>query len=151
MTSSKWKVIIYMPYINDTSLKIFFLFLKLRMEPEMTEPIGVVDLSRFRLVDIFSAVKDVILYFFPSSNSCHIVVLTTVALEIGLDCSNAYMLYTGGGGGYPKISKNNFRKMGQDGEGWVACKSCAIQSRVFFRKKFQGGKPMFQEIKGGGA
>ena len=85
------RVIIYCRTYEACSM--IYMFLKSRLGAEMTEPCGAVDLSRFRLVDMFCActttsVKNAILQSFCSTNSKLRVVVATVAFGMGLDCPN---------------------------------------------------------------
>ena len=85
------RVIIYCRTYEACSM--IYMFLKSRLGAEMTEPSGAVDLSRFRLVDMFCActttpVKNAILQSFCSTNSTLRVVVATVAFGMGLDCPN---------------------------------------------------------------
>ena len=57
----------------------------------MTEPIGIRDLAKFRLEDMFTActtasVKERILQSFGSPSSILRVVVATIAFGVGLDC-----------------------------------------------------------------
>ena len=61
----------------------------------MTEPIGIHDLARFRLVDMFTActtsnVKSKILELFGVPDSNLRVVVATIAFGMGLDCPNIH-------------------------------------------------------------
>ena len=85
------KVIIYCRTYDSCSM--IYLYFKARLQREMTEPIGCVDLARFRLVDMFTActtqtVKEVILTEFCKPNGNLRVVVATVAFGMGLDCPN---------------------------------------------------------------
>ena len=83
------RVIIYCRTYDMCSM--IYLFFKSQLGPERTEPVGTVDLARFRLVDMFTActtanVKTTILESFSKSNSNLRIVVATVALGMGLDC-----------------------------------------------------------------
>ena len=57
------------------------------------QPIGAPDLSRFRLIELFTActhkrVKDTILETFSDLHGTLRVVIATVAFRMGLDCPN---------------------------------------------------------------
>ena len=85
------RVIIYCRTYEACSM--IYLFLKSRLRAEATEPIGAVDLARFRLIDMFcacttSAVKRTILELFCTSQSNLRVIVATVAFGMGLDCPN---------------------------------------------------------------
>ena len=85
------RVIIYCRTYETCSM--IYLFLKSRLGAEITEPIGTVDLARFRLVDMFTActtatVKRTILELFCKSDSNLRIVVATVAFGMGLDCPN---------------------------------------------------------------
>lgn len=85
------RVIIYCRTYDTCSM--VYLYIKSSLGPESTDPIGTVDLSRFRLVDMFcacttSTVKDSILESFRNSESVLRVVIATIAFGLGLDCPN---------------------------------------------------------------
>ncbi len=85
------KVIIYCKTYDSCSM--IYLYFKSRLQEEMTEPVGFVDLARFRLVDMFTAcatqpVKDSILTEFIKPNGKLRIVVGTVAFGMGIDCPN---------------------------------------------------------------
>ena len=70
-----------------------YLFFKSKLWAEITEPIGAVDLARFRLLDMYTActtsnVKETILELFCKSDSNLRIVVATIAFGMGLDCPN---------------------------------------------------------------
>ena len=80
---------------------MLYLYFKARLGSESTEPIGVVDIARFRLVDMFTActissVKESILRMFCEDSVLRIVV-ATVAFGMGLDCPNVRHIVHWGG------------------------------------------------------
>ena len=84
------RTIIYCSSYDACSM--LYLYFKARLGSESTEPIGVVDIARFRLVDMFTActissVKESILRMFCEDSVLRIVV-ATVAFGMGLDCPN---------------------------------------------------------------
>lgn len=78
-------VIIYCRTYETSSM--VYLYIKSSLGPESTDPIGTVDLSRFRLVDMFcacttSTVKDNIIESFCNSESVLRVVVATIAFGL---------------------------------------------------------------------
>ncbi len=85
------RVIIYCRTYDSFSM--IYMYMKSRLQKEMTEPIGSRNLSRFRLVDMVSAgttpdVKETILQSFCQVDGLLCVVIATVAFGMGLDCPN---------------------------------------------------------------
>ena len=83
------KLIIYCRTYDSCTM--IYLYLRSRLQEEMTEPIGERDLSPFRIVDMFTActtmdVKEDILETFCLKDSILRVVVATVAFGMGLDC-----------------------------------------------------------------
>ena len=75
-----------------------YLFLPSRLGEEGVQPIGAPDLSRFRLVELFTActlkcVKDTVLTSFRNPQGTLRVVIATVAFGMGLDCPNVRRIY----------------------------------------------------------
>ena len=72
------------------SCSMIYLFLKSRLQIEMTEPIGARDLARYRLVDMFTActtpaMKEAILLSFCNGSG---ILRIVIAFGMGLDCPN---------------------------------------------------------------
>ena len=70
-----------------------YMFLRHRLNTEAVQPIGAPDLSRFRLIELFTActhksVKDTILETFSDLHGTLRVVIATVAFGMRLDCPN---------------------------------------------------------------
>lgn len=85
------RVIFYCRSYND-SADIYLYFLD-KLGSSFTEPVGAPNLSRFRLVDMFTsvtdqAVKKSIIASFVSINATLRIVVSTVAFGMGVDCSN---------------------------------------------------------------
>ena len=72
-----------------------YLYLKFRLKGEIREPIGVRDLTIFRLVHMFTActranVKQAIITAFSDPDGILRVVVAVVAFGMGLDCPNVH-------------------------------------------------------------
>ena len=85
------KVIMFCRTYDDCSR--IYLYLRSRLGEEGVRPIGAPDLSRFRLVELFTActlktVKDTILESFRNAHGTLRVVTATVAFGMGLDFPN---------------------------------------------------------------
>ena len=85
------KTIIFCRTYDDTDH--IYLFFKSMLGKEMTDPIGYPDISRFRLVDMFSActsvdVKEDIVKSFAKPEGRLRIIVATVAFGMGMDCSN---------------------------------------------------------------
>ena len=83
------KVIIFCRTYDESSC--IYLFMRSRLGIFGVQPIGAPDLSRFRLVDLFTActhkdVKDKILHNFTTCGQVLRVVIATVAFGMGVDC-----------------------------------------------------------------
>jgi len=85
------KTIIFCRTYDDTDH--IYLFFKSMLGKEMTDPIGYPDISRFRLVDMFTActsvdVKEDIVKSFAKPKGRLRIIVVTVAFGMGMDCSN---------------------------------------------------------------
>ena len=92
------KIIIFCRTYDDCSR--IYMFIRSRLGSEGVEPSGAPDLTRFRLVDMFTActhppVKDAILASFSQPSSILRVVVATVAFGMGLDCPNVRRIIQG--------------------------------------------------------
>ena len=70
-----------------------YLFFKSMLQEAITEPIGYPNVSRFRIVDMFTActtsgVKDAILNSFKKENGKVRILISTVAFGMGIDCAS---------------------------------------------------------------
>lgn len=85
------KVIIFCRTYRDCSH--LYLFFKSKLGSEITDPVGYANISRFRLVDMFTAcntstLKNSILSSFSNSTGRLRIVIATVAFGMGIDCPN---------------------------------------------------------------
>ena len=85
------KSIVFCRTYDDCSC--IYLSLRSRLGIEGVQPIGAPDLSRFRLVELFTActqkgIKDTIIDSFRSPQGTLRVVIATIAFGMGLDCPN---------------------------------------------------------------
>lgn len=86
------RIIVYCRAYKTCST-ILYLYFKAQLGPEITEPVGTVDLAKYRLVDMFCActtptVKNSILESFSQSDSVLRIIVATVAFGLGIDCPN---------------------------------------------------------------
>ena len=112
------RIIIYCRTYDTCSM--IYMFLKSRLGPDITDPVGAVDLARFQLVDMFCActttsVKESILSSFCSSCSKLRVVVATVAFGMGLDCPNVRRVIHWGPAGYIEQYVQETGRAGRDG------------------------------------
>ena len=112
------RAIIYCRTYETCSM--IYMFLKSRLKAEATEPIGAVDLARFRLVDMFCActtvpVKNTILLSFCSPSSKLRVVVATIAFGMGLDCPNVRQIIHWGPSGDIEQYLQETGRAGRDG------------------------------------
>ena len=85
------KTIIFCRTYEDTDH--IYLFFKSMLGKEMMDPIGYPDISRFRLIDMFTActsvdVKEDIVKSFTQPEGRFRLIVATVAFGMGMDCSN---------------------------------------------------------------
>ena len=83
------RVIIFCRRCEDCAM-LYKLF-QSQLKKEFTEPIGAPNISRFRLVDMFTSVtdkevQDSIISSFCKNDNCLRVVICTIAFGMGLDC-----------------------------------------------------------------
>ena len=98
-----------------------YLFLRNRLGEEGVQPIGAPDLSRFRLVELFTActlkcVKDTVLTTFTNPQGILRVVIATVAFGMGLDCPNVRRIYHWGASNDVEAYIQETGRAGRDGE-----------------------------------
>ncbi len=89
--TAKDRVIIFGQSYDDCT--DIFLFFRDKLGREMSDPVGIPQRARYRMVDLFTActhpdVKDTILSLYQDPESCLRVVIATVAFGMGLDCPN---------------------------------------------------------------
>ncbi len=85
------RMIVFCCHYDDCAS--LYQYFRLSLGNEFTEPIGVPNLSRFRLVDMFThptkkEVKDSIIQSFCQPDSPLRIVICTVAFGMGIDCPN---------------------------------------------------------------
>ena len=85
------KTIIFCRTYEDTSH--IYLYFKSMLGNEMTDPIGYPDVSKFRMIDMFTActtsdVKEKIIKSFVVPDSRLRIIVATVAFGMGMDCPN---------------------------------------------------------------
>jgi len=89
------KTIIFCRTYEDTSH--IYLYFKDMLKHEMTDPVGYHDVSKFRMIDMFSAttplnVKEWIVKSFVNPYSRLRIVVSTVAFGMGIDCPNIHRI-----------------------------------------------------------
>ena len=99
---------------------MIYLYFKSILGLESTEPVGTIDLARFRLVDMFcacttSTVKDTILQHFCKPKSVLRVIVATIAFGLGLDCPNVRRVIHWGASGDIEQYVQEFGRAGRDG------------------------------------
>ena len=112
------RVIVYCRTYDSCSM--IYLYIKSCLGKEITEPVGSLDLARFRLVDMFSActtaaVKDSILNSFCSAQGTLRVVIATVAFGLGLNCPNVRRIVHWGPAGDIEQYLQETGRAGRDG------------------------------------
>lgn len=97
------------------------MFLRHRLSKEGVHPIGAPNLSRFRLVELFTActqatVKDRILQAFSNPNRILRIVVATVAFGVGLDCPNVRRVIHWGASSDIEAYLQETGRAGKDGQ-----------------------------------
>ena len=83
------KTVVFCRTYKDTSH--IYLYFKSMLKAEMMDPVGYPDVSKFRMVDMFTActtadVKEQIIRSFVAPDSRLRIVVATVAFGMGMDC-----------------------------------------------------------------
>ena len=110
------KTIIFCRAYEDTDH--IYLFFKNMLGKEMMDPIGYPDISRFRLMDMFTActsvdVKENIVKSFTQPEGRLRIIVATVAFGMGMDCSNVQRIIHWGP---PSDVESYVQETGRDGQ-----------------------------------